>query len=176
MNTAKISDSQVENKIEGSLGRSNERSADAGSHRTIVSVPLPEGTEVSKSIPNITAIKSLVAEIYGPVTLEKMWIKFFPISEGDGVGFVLTRTGGSISKTNYMQKLNAKRHSATAMNAGVLMEFEVPIPAGLAKQISPISGDFPGLELFIKSYGSPDIVVFFELGIHGDRMVHSAGF
>jgi len=176
MAQAQVSSVQVEGGIERSLGYSGETSADSGSRKTMVSVPLAAGTEVSKTIAAITAIQSIIAEIHGPVTIENMKVKVIGMKAGDGVGFVLTRTGGSISEKNFWQKPNARKTVYTSFNAGATMEYDVPIPAGLAKQLSPVSGQFPGLDFYIKSYGEAEITVFFELGIHGDRFVTSAGF
>jgi hypothetical protein len=176
MSTAQISSVQVEGNVERSLGFSSERAADSGSHRTIVAVPLAAGTEVSKTLASITSIQSLIAEIHGPVTVEKIMIKVSGRKSGDGVGFVLSRTGGAITEKNFLLKLNARKMTFTSYNVGTMLEYDVPIPSGLARQISPVSGQFPGLDLFVKSYGEADIVVFFELGIHGDRFVTSAGF
>lgn len=176
MSTAQISSVQVEGNVEKSLGFSNESVADSGSHKTVVAVQLEPGTECSKNIANITSIRGMVAEIHGPVTLEKLSIKVFASEAGDGVGFVMTRTGGSVSAKNFMTKQNARKMIFTSFNVGTMLEYDVPVPAGLAKQISPVSGTFPGLDLFVKSFGKAEIVIFFQLGIHGDRYVVSEGF
>jgi len=176
MSTAQISSVQVEGNVEKSMGFSREMAADSGSRRTIVAVPLSEGAMVSRTVASITAIGGIIAEIHGPVTLEKLSITCHGSKAGDGVGFVLTRTGGATTDANYLLKPNARKMIYTDFNAGTMLEYDVPIPAGLAKQLSPVSGQFPGLDFFIKSYGAAIVVVFFELGIHGDRFVACEGF
>lgn len=163
-------------KIENVLGTSSERAAVVAQSRVFVIVSLPAGTSVCKSIAAISSVQQVISEIHGPVSLNKVIVKFIANKSGDGVGYVLTKTGSTVSEKDFLCKMNARKILATSYNLGELREFEVPVPAGLASQLSPVSGQFPGLVMFIKNYGSAEVFVTFELNLQGDRFVEGSDF
>jgi hypothetical protein len=169
-------ETEVTPKLEGVLGVSDEVIKKVPSSRVFVVVPLTQGASVVKSVASVNAIQNVISEIHGPVSLTRIMVKFIASKAGDGVGYVLTKTGSAVNEKNFLMKMNARKILATSYNLGELREFEVAVPAGLANQLSPVSGLFPGLEIFIKSYGQAEVHVTFELELQGDRFVEASDF
>nr|QDH89209.1 MAG: hypothetical protein H1Rhizo26FD35_000001 [Riboviria sp.] len=159
------------------LGVSHESAAPgAQSFISIVAVPAARDTMVAKDVSAISAISNELAAIQGSVLLDKIEIHYKGNDDGDSLEFVMYKSGGSVTSTNFFLKPNAVAHRSTKFNMGMVHKFEVPVPLGLAAQISPASGEYPAVAFYLRVTGDPYCSVFFHLRCNGYRLVEGAGF
>lgn len=161
----------------GAVGVTDEsvKNADEVSGVTVV-IGGDKDVEVCKAIDQIPEIKKLITQVHGAVSIESITVRWQPIAAKAQIAFLLTKTGSATTKSTYMQKPNAGGAVATSYNCGEWRTFKLVIPDGLAKQLSPVSGVYPGMEMFLYATGEAVWAVDFEIMCHGRRFIYGEGF
>nr|AQM49928.1 hypothetical protein [Agaricus bisporus virus 5] len=142
---------------------------------TIVSIPVEAGKQACKSFSSITAVASIGNTVHGPVSLKKLVVKYTPDAEKQGVDVLLTNASATITSMNFKSRPNYISKRSNPRNYGDTVEFEIPVPTGLAGQIFPDSGLFPALKIFINAVET-EVNLYIYLECHGDRFTYASGF
>jgi len=157
---------------ESALGVTDEVAKETpGNHKTLVTASAKDGTSVSQSLTSLTAISGVVAQIHGAVTIDNVTIRWVPFDSGCQLNFVLFKTGGTVTSKDFFTKPNAVCIVSNQFNCGQMQTIRPGIPEGLARQISPASGVYPGVSFYLEVKGKAQTAVDFELGVHGPRFI-----
>jgi len=163
-------------KPEVELGRTVETVASVPRSKCTVVINVKKDTEVCKAINGITSVRSVCSEINGPVRISGMQIRWMPKAKDAELSYVAFTSAASVDLTTYDDYPNAGGEVSNQMTYGKWNIFPIVIPAGLASQIYPVSGDFPSTSLFIYSKGESRCKLDISLEIHGDRIVKASDF
>lgn len=159
------------------LGVASEVVAQAGDKsRVLVVINGKSSENVCKPVAELGKIPSIIAEIQGAVKIVKADLRWMPCEVGAMIAIVFAKTGSNVTSTNYMSKPNVFVSIGASMNIGNMFKTPLVIPQGLAAQISPVSGQYPGAELFAYSSGKAVWAVDIELECDGMRLVACEGF
>jgi len=158
------------------VGRENVLGDD--SNLTIVSIPVTLNTSVCKPTSTITSIATVISQTQGPVLLEKVVVRWSPKAAGESLAFVLGMANMSVDDDEDVMALpNGFMTTTGAAGPFPSESFDVPVPGGLALQLSPVSGDFPSTAFYIKATGTKAITsVHFYLRKKGRTFIKGAGF
>jgi hypothetical protein len=165
----------VQSSSDAPLGASSERISQAKTHETIVPVKLPT-TFVSKDLDSVRAISNVCDQIHGPVSLKRLVVKVKFMEEDANLDFVLYRTGATKSEDEIAFMPNVEGLCATKLTLGKWTTWEASVPDGLANQISPVSGEFPGLAIAVSVSGKMKGAFYFYLEIGGTRLLPPSSF
>lgn len=164
-------------RTEQALGNQTESLASAtGGGSVLVSIPVSDDIEVSKSLDQISAVASVCKSINGPVSVESILVRWQPLAENCIIDGVIFKTGTSKDQATFFGVENAFSAMSTKFDYGKPYPFRPTVPTGLASQISPPSGSYPGVSMYLKVKGKCRCNVFIRLVYEGQMIIVGEGF
>jgi len=167
-----------ERVIASSLGTASETVLGDDSNLVILTVPLVSGKFVCKDVLSIVAVKTLASQVHGPLELEKIEVKFWAKTPGQAVAFMVGMSGMSVSdEMDLMAYPNAFGEVSTKLTCSKMVTYSATVPANLAKQLNPPSGDYPPPCLYVSMNGADALgSVHIYIRKKGLMLIKSAGF